>query len=65
MNRLYLDLKESHNGQLTGTIKLPADGCFTLEALAEVVTQFCKTNGVEPREFLTDLLSVVKGKVKC
>lgn len=55
MNRLFVDLKENHEGLITGSIKLPKDSVFTLEALAEVVMLFSTSCKVPAAEILDDL----------
>ncbi len=55
MNRLFVDLKENHEGIITGSIKLPKDSVFTLEAIAEVVRLFSTSCEVPAAETLDDL----------
>ena len=57
MNRLLIDLKENCHGDLTGTIKLPKDSAFALEALAEVVRHLSANCGVPIDEILKDILT--------
>lgn len=59
MTRLLIDLKTDCNGMIVGSIKLPADSPFVLEALAEVVSQFSKSCEIPPEEILDDLKGLV------
>lgn len=54
-NRLFVDLKDDCHGELTGSVKLPADGTFTLEALLTVVETFAASVGRPASEVLRDL----------
>lgn len=62
MNRLFVDLKEDHQGHITGPIKFPADGVFTLEALLTVVEEFANSVGRKPSEVLADLYGHQKSR---
>lgn len=55
MNRLLVDLKEDCNGNVTGTVKFPAEGTFTLEALLTVIEEFSHTVERPASEVLGDL----------
>jgi len=55
MNRLFVDLKENHKGEVVGSIKLPADGLFTLESLLVVVETFAESVSRPASEVLRDL----------
>lgn len=59
-NRLLIDLKEDHNGNITGTLKFPADGSFTLEAILTALEEFSKTFDRKPSEVLADMYSYQK-----
>jgi len=59
MPRLLIDLKTDCNSEIVGTIKLPSDSPFVLEALAEVITLFSKSCEVPPEEILNDLKGLV------
>ena len=59
MQRLYVDLKEDCHGDIVGTIKLPYDNTFTLEALAGIIEVFSNECGVEPHEILNDIGKVI------
>ena len=60
MNRLLIDLKENCHGELTGTIKLPKDSAFALEALAEAVSHLSANCGVPIDEILKDIFTLCK-----
>lgn len=55
MNRLFVDLKENHKGEVVGSIKPPADGLFTLESLLMVVETFAESVSHPASEVLWDL----------
>lgn len=55
MNRLLADLKEDHKGNITGPVKLPVDGTFTIEAILLVVDVFAESVGRPSAEVLRDL----------
>lgn len=54
-NRLFVDLKEDCNGNLTGQVKFPADGLFTFEALLEVFDQYAKSVDKPTAEVIADM----------
>lgn len=54
-NRLFVDIKEDCNGNLTGPVKFPADGTFTIEALLTVIEEFSKSLGRAASEVLADM----------
>jgi len=55
LNRLFIDFKENHKGEITGPIKFPADSVFVLEALAIAVKQFSLSCEVPAGEIVKDL----------
>ena len=61
-NRLFVDLKENHKGEVVGSIKLPADGLFTFEALLAVVETFAESVDRPVPEVLADLYNFARGK---
>lgn len=62
MNRLFVDIKEDHAGNITGSVKFPADSVFVFEVLAEVVWRFSEACEVPPAEVAADLYRFIKGK---
>ena len=60
MNRLFVDLKETHNGNITGTVKVPADGVFTFEAILSVIEIFATSVGRPVPEVITDLYNFAR-----
>lgn len=58
--RLFVDLKENHKGELTGTVKFPADSVFVFEALTAVIEQFAVSCEVPMDEIAADLLAQVR-----
>lgn len=62
MSKLRITLTE-RGDEIRGTVELPSDPAFTLEALALVIETFSKRSGVEPREILCDIQrTITKGK---
>ena len=59
-NRFYIDIKEDHNGNLTGSIKFPQDSLFTLEVLCEVIQKLSEACGVAPTSITHDLGLMLK-----
>ena len=49
--------------EIVGTTELPGDGAFVLECLAIIVEKLAEQSGVPKQEVVTDLYSVVMGKV--
>lgn len=45
--------------EIKGTVTLPGDPAFVLEALGLVVETFAKQSGVTPREILDDVYRVL------
>lgn len=62
MQRLYVDLKENCHGDMTGTVKLPHDGSFTFEAIAEVIRIFSTSVGIPPDEIVGDIGKFLKAR---
>lgn len=62
MNRLLADLKEDHKGNITGPVKLPADGAFTLEAILMIVDIFAESVERPALEILQDLYNYRRGQ---
>lgn len=60
MNRLFVDLKENCHGEITGPVKFPADGAFTLEALATVLDVFADSYGLTASEVAQDLHAFIR-----
>lgn len=58
--RLYVDIKEDCNLNLTGPIKFPADGLFVFESLLLVIEEFAKAMGKPASEIIQDLYSFQK-----
>ena len=50
--------------EIKGTIELPGDPAFVLEALALVVEQTAQQFEVSPDQVVRDLYSLVTGRVK-
>ena len=59
-SRLFVDLKLDCNGNLVGTIKIPEDSRFMLEALLEVLEQFSKSCEIPLEEICNDLIALRK-----
>lgn len=55
-NRLFVDIKETAVGEITGTVKFPRDSTFVFEALAEVLYQFSQACEIPPEEIAADLI---------
>lgn len=53
--RLFVDIKEDCNGNLTEKVKFPADGVFVFEALLEVLDQYSKSVEKETHEVIQDM----------
>lgn len=49
--------------EICGTVELPGDPAFVLEAFAVVVERFAKQSSVAPATVVQDLYSLVIGKV--
>ena len=60
MNRLLVDLKEDHKGEIVGRISHSSDSVFVLEAIALLIDQFSESCKVPPMEIVADLLKVVE-----
>ena len=62
--RLYVNIKEDCNGNLTGPVKFPADGTFVFEALLLVIEEFSKGIDISTNEVIQDLYNFHCKKVK-
>ena len=60
MKRVFIDLKENHKGEITGTVKLPSDSVFVFETMAEVLAVFARSCEVAPVEIAADLYRYIK-----
>ena len=62
MNRILIDLKENHKGEITGRVKFPKDSAFVFEALVEVLVHFSASCEVPIGEIAVDLLNAVRAE---
>lgn len=63
MSKLRISLTQKGD-EIKGTVELPGDPLFVLEALSLVVEAFGKQHNVSPDAVVRDLYSVVCGKVR-
>jgi len=54
-NRLYVDIKQDHKGNLTGPVKFPVDGLFVFEALLLVLDEYAKSVERPTHEVVADM----------
>lgn len=59
-NRLLIDFKEDHKGEIRGRMSHPADSVFVLEALALAIQQFSKACGVPAVAICSDIAAFIK-----
>ena len=58
--RLFIDLKENCNGEVTGPVKLAADNAFNLEALSVVIQIMSESSGVPAVEICRDIAFILR-----
>lgn len=63
MNKLRISLTQQ-NDDIKGTVELPGDPAFVLECLALTIEQVAKQFEVKPSAVVSDLYSIVTGKVR-
>ena len=61
--KLRISLTQPHD-EIKGTIELPGDAPFVLDALAMIIERVAVQFEVTPEEVVRDLYSIVKGNVK-
>ena len=53
--RLFVDIKEDCNGNLTGPVKFPADGAFVFESILLVIEEFANSVKKPANEVIQDM----------
>lgn len=53
--RLFVDLKEDHKGDITGSVKFPEDGLFVFEAILTVLDEYAKSVNLPTHEVIVDM----------
>lgn len=53
--RLFVDLKEDHKKNITGSVKFPEDGLFVFEAILTVLDEYAKSVNLPTHEVIADM----------
>ena len=53
--RLFVDLKEDHKKNITGSVKFPEDGLFVFESILTVLDEYAKSVNRPTHEVIADM----------